>query len=183
MGLQCIRCEGVNWISVLDVWCSHGRERLAGRYASLFGIWAPSLKGNLLPLSSGYSSLMFVRLLPTRYCRIRPQVRSSVYFAPCRITSRPVNRIVPSRLFLDSLPPPQVVWVSDGFVYEDHCVGDRVRAQASLCDLYGGQYGSGTGFSPSTSCFPSQHRCTSAPYSFIVFSRRYISNLHKRQRR
>ena len=41
---------------MLNVLCSHGRERLTGRD------WTPSLKGNLLSLSAGYKSLMFVRL-------------------------------------------------------------------------------------------------------------------------
>ena len=112
--------------------------------------------------------VMFVRLLRTRCCWNSPQVQYAAPFIlpPRRITSRPVNRIVPSRLFLDSLPQLQV-WVSDGLVYEDHCVGDRLRAQASLCDLYGGRYGSGTG-SSSTSSFPCPlHQCSSFIWKIV----------------
>jgi hypothetical protein len=43
----------------------------------------------------------------------------------------------------------------------------RVQSQASQCGICGGQGGSGTGFSPSTSELPCQHRSTNAPYLFI----------------
>ena len=41
----------------------------------------------------------------------------------------------------------------------------RVRFQISPCEISGGQVGTGTGFYPSISVFPSQYNSTIAPYS------------------
>ena len=41
----------------------------------------------------------------------------------------------------------------------------RVRSQVSSCEMYGGQSGTGTGFTPSTSFFPCEYHSTIASYS------------------
>ena len=42
-----------------------------------------------------------------------------------------------------------------------------VRSQVSPCGICGGQYGTRSSFSPSTSVFLCQYHCTDAPYSFL----------------
>ena len=46
---------------------------------------------------------------------------------------------------------------------------ERAQSQVSPCQICGGQSGSGTGFSSSTSVFPRQHHSINAPhlYSFL----------------
>jgi len=43
----------------------------------------------------------------------------------------------------------------------------RVWSQSNTCEVGGGQSGTVTGFSPSTSVFPCQYHSTNAPYPFI----------------
>jgi hypothetical protein len=58
----------------------------------------------------------------------------------------------------------------------------RVRSRVSLCGICGGQSDTGTGFSPSTSVFPSQFYSTGAPLQgnkkkkLIIF----ITGLHNK---
>jgi hypothetical protein len=53
---------------------------------------------------------------------------------------------------------------------------DRVRSQASPCEVYDWRSGTGAGFSPNTSGFPTKYRTTSAPFSPL-----YPYNLSKWQ--
>jgi hypothetical protein len=43
----------------------------------------------------------------------------------------------------------------------------QVRSHASPCEISGGQRGSRTGFSPSTSVFPFRYHSTNAPHSYL----------------
>jgi len=55
-------------------------------------------------------------------------------------------------------------------VYVSHRLLDaeaRLQSQAILFGIFGGQRGAVTGFSPSTSAFPSQHHSTDGSYSLI----------------
>jgi hypothetical protein len=44
----------------------------------------------------------------------------------------------------------------------------RVRSRFSPCVIYGGQSGTGTGFSLSSSVFPCQYHSTISPYSSLT---------------
>jgi len=51
----------------------------------------------------------------------------------------------------------------------------RLHCRASLCRIYGGQRGTGTGSSLSTAVFPRQRHSTSAPYAYGIYIRRCIN--------
>jgi hypothetical protein len=53
----------------------------------------------------------------------------------------------------------------------------RVRSRVSLCGIYGGQSGTGTGFSWNTSVFPCQFHSTGAP---LHGKAKKINHLHHR---
>jgi len=42
----------------------------------------------------------------------------------------------------------------------------RIGSQVSLCEICGGQSGTGTDYSPSSSAFRCQYNSTNAPYSY-----------------
>jgi hypothetical protein len=44
----------------------------------------------------------------------------------------------------------------------------RVRSHVSLCGIFGGRNGTGTGLTPSTSALPCQYVSTNAPYSLYT---------------
>ena len=46
----------------------------------------------------------------------------------------------------------------------------HLQSQTSLCRVYGGHSGAGTGFPPNTSVFPCQYHSTSVPYILILLS-------------
>jgi hypothetical protein len=55
-----------------------------------------------------------------------------------------------------------MVWVVAGF---SHC---RPQTQTSLCVIYGGESGTGTVFSPSTSVFSCQYHPTNGAWGGVV---------------